>query len=306
MSANLVSDRPASISLLRILAMVAFGYIVMGNVIALLVVSLLYQGNLVEALSNPVAHPDIRNIMLLAQGLASLVGLVFIPWFYLKTFENRSPARLIGKIPTAGWFGILTATVVVLAIALSPIAEWNAGMEFPPWTGGLGDFLTQMERQAEIMVKAFTSDLTPATFILVFVVIAIIPALGEELVFRGLIQTELQRAIGNPHVGIWLAAAFFSAFHFQFFGFFPRLLIGVVLGYFYFWSGNLWIPIVLHFLNNGLQVIALYLRQLEVINFDVESTESAPLYFVLPAILMLAALLYHSRKNLTSFNQISA
>lgn len=299
MSVNLVSDRPATVSILRILAMIIISYLIIGNVVALLVVSLFYEGNFMEAMADPVKHPDIRNIMALAQGLASLTGLVLIPAYYLKSFENRSSRRFFTNFPSWRWIFVLALIVVALALAISPVSEWNAAVDLPAWTGGFGEFLREFENQAAVVVKAFVSDLTPASFLLVFVVIAVIPAWGEELVFRGLIQTEFQRAFRNPHVGIWLAAAFFSAFHLQFFGFFPRLFMGVVLGYVYYWSGNLWMPVTMHFLNNGLQVTAIYLMQLNVHSFDVESTESAPLFVVAASLLMLAGLLYFCKTNFT-------
>lgn len=297
MSANLVSDRPASISILRILGMVILGYIIMGNVVALLVISLLYEGNMMEAMTDPVGHPDIRNTLVIAQGLASLVGLVLIPAFYLKNFEGRSSRRLFTNFPSGLAWLLLFGVVVTMAIAISPVADWNSSIEIP---GSFGQFLREFEDQAAVLVKAFVANLTPATFLLVFVVIAVIPAWGEELVFRGLIQNEFVRAFRNPHIGIWLTAAFFSAFHLQFFGFFPRLLIGVVLGYIYYWSGNLWVPVTLHFLNNGLQITAIYLMQLKVHDFDVESTESAPLYLVAISLPALAFLLYYFKKHFTS------
>ncbi len=297
MVSNLVSDRPPLKSLLRILAMVILGYVIMGNVVALLVISTFYSGDFMKAMSDPVGHPDIRNIMVIAQGLASLVGLVLVPSFYLKSFENRSAGNFLGNFPSARLFLILAALVVALAIGISPVTEWNAAMELP---GELGKFLRSFEDQAAVLVEAFTSDLTPFSFLLVFVVIAIIPAWGEELVFRGLLQNELVRLVRNPHIGIWLAAAFFSAFHMQFFGFFPRLLIGAMLGYIYYWSGNLWIPVTFHFLNNGLQVTAIYFAQLKLHSYDMESTESAPLSAVAISILMMAALLYYCKKYLVT------
>lgn len=297
MNVNLISDRPASASLLRILVVLVFGYVVMGNVVALTVMSLMYEGNLAEAVSNPLAHPEIRNILLFAQGLASLVGLVLIPWYYLSTFERRSIGTLFTEVPAWRLVGILPLIVITFGISISPLIEWNAQLTFPEWTGALGDYLTMMEKQAEILVKAFTANLTPSTFLLVFVVVAILPAVGEEFVFRGLIQTELQRAFKNPHVAIWFAAAVFSAFHLQFFGFLPRLMIGALLGYIYYWSGNLWFPVLAHFFNNGLQVIALYLYQLGVHDVDVESTKGAPLVLVGPAIVGSIALLFWFRKT---------
>jgi len=87
-------------------------------------------------------------------------------------------------------------------------------------------------------------------------VIAAIPAVSEELFFRGIVQTKLVAYFKNPHWAIWLGAVFFSAFHFQFEGFFPRIVLGAVLGYLYYWSINLWIPIILHFFNNAMLVSA--------------------------------------------------
>lgn len=297
MRANLISDRSASVSLLRLLAMLLIGYVVMGNVLALLIVGFLYEGNLIEAISNPLDHPEIRNILLIAQGLAGLAGLILFPWYYLKTFEHRSPVVLFGKIPSVIWIAALTVLVIAFAIAISPVSQWNAEAQFPSWTGAFGEYLTSMEKQAEILVKLFTSNLTPATFALTFVVVSILPGIGEELVFRGMIQTELQRAVGNPHVGIWLAAAFFSAFHMQFFGFFPRMLIGALLGYLYFWSGNLWVPVLAHMLNNGLQLLGLYLYQLGVHSLDVESTESAPVVAVAISVALTVGILYYCKNN---------
>lgn len=299
MTPNLVSDRPASISLLRIFAMLIIGFLFIGNVIALLTVSLLYEGNLSEALTDPVGHPEIQTILVVAQGLAAFVGLVLIPWYYLKTFEHRSPLYFVGAFPSIVWFSLLVLVTVALVVGISPITEWNAEVQLPSWLGAFGDFMNEMERQAKQLTDAMTSGMTPASFALIFIVVAIIPAIGEELVFRGLIQTELQRAVGNPHLGIWLTAIFFSAFHMQFFGFFPRMFIGALLGYLYFWSGNLWYPIVGHFLNNGLQLIGIYLMQLNVLDFDVESTEQAPLPLVGISLLLLAGMLYYCRKNLT-------
>ena len=298
MNGTIISSRPASISLLRIFAMITMGYLVLGNVIATLVITLLYDGNLVEAVTFPADHPEIRNVILLAQGLASFVGLVLIPWYYLRVFEKKPLKIFFDKVPSGMWFAILSLTVIAFAVAISPVAQWNVNAELPAWTGGLGGYLKDMEKQAEVLVKLLTSNMSPAYFSCVFIVVAIIPGIGEELVFRGFVQTELVRAFKNPHIGIWLAAAFFSAFHMQFFGFFPRLLIGAMLGYLYFWSGNLWIPVIGHFLNNGLQVIGLYLYQLNIHKVDMESTESAPLAIVAVSVVATAGLLYYCKNNL--------
>jgi len=84
---------------------------------------------------------------------------------------------------------------------------------------------------------------------------ALLPAFAEELSFRG----TLQQILGNKHLAIWLTAIVFSAIHMQFYGFIPRMLMGAMFGYIFVWTGSLWVPIVMHFTNNSLAVIAYYL-----------------------------------------------
>ena len=85
--------------------------------------------------------------------------------------------------------------------------------------------------------------------------VAMIPAIGEELLFRGVLQKQLIKGLGNAHVAIILTAVIFSAFHLQFLGFFSRALLGMLFGYLYYWSKNMWYPILTHFTNNGLALL---------------------------------------------------
>jgi uncharacterized protein len=128
------------------------------------------------------------------------------------------------------------------------------------------------------------------------IVIGVLPAIGEEIVFRGIIQNQLFRATHNKHVAIWIAAILFSAIHFQFFGFVPRMLLGALFGYLYYWSGNLWMSVIAHFANNGFSVLAMYFYQKGAIGFDVEDTESVPAHFVIFSALLTAGLLFYFYK----------
>jgi hypothetical protein len=98
-----------------------------------------------------------------------------------------------------------------------------------------------------------------------FFLVAVVPAIGEEMLFRGVLQPVFIRVFKNKHIGIWLTAFVFSFIHFQFFGFVPRLLIGVFLGYLFAFTGNLWYSIVAHMANNGIAVVGYYLLQHEFI-----------------------------------------
>jgi hypothetical protein len=144
-------------------------------------------------------------------------------------------------------------------------------------------------RDEEFLKTMLTMD-TMYALVLNFIMIAIIPPLMEELLFRGTMQPLIQKGLG-PHMAIILTGAFFSFVHMDFYGFFPRMLLGIMFGYLFYWSGSLWVPIFAHFLHNGLQVVALYLFQHQKIKTDIEQ-ESFPPMMVIGATILLFITLY--------------
>ena len=98
------------------------------------------------------------------------------------------------------------------------------------------------------------------------------------------------------HVAIWVSAFLFSAIHLQFFGFVPRLLLGVLFGYIYYWSGNLLYPVLAHFINNGFTLVMLYLYQIGITEMDIENTESVPVMVVLVSVILTFGLLAFFRR----------
>ena len=140
--------------------------------------------------------------------------------------------------------------------------------------------------------------LWPTLALVALVVVAVVPAVGEEVLFRGILQRNLTRWTGNVHAGIWLAAILFSAIHVQFLGFVPRMLLGALFGYLYVWAGNIWIPILAHFVNNGFTILMVYLYQRKVVPVDIESNESVPLAAALVSAGVTVGLLtYFKRLN---------
>lgn len=131
------------------------------------------------------------------------------------------------------------------------LADWNESWRLP---GFLGEWLVGKESEAGTLTSMLLEMPNAWTLVLNLFIIGVLPAVGEELLFRGIVQRSLTRHI-NPHMAIWLAAFFFSAVHFQILGFVPRLLMGVAMGYLFFWSGNLWYPIIAHLTNNSMAVL---------------------------------------------------
>jgi uncharacterized protein len=146
---------------------------------------------------------------------------------------------------------MLLVGIAALGLSLPIIQwlyEWNKTWPLPAW-------MKASEAATEKLIETLLITKNPAEVILNILVIAIVPAIGEEIIFRGGLQKQLGRLIQNPHIAIWLTAALFSAFHMQFEGFLPRMVLGVLLGYTYYWSRSLWLPIALHAINNGSQVL---------------------------------------------------
>lgn len=230
------------------------------------------------------------------QGFATLVGLIVVPIILIKYFRKSSAVyfqvRPVDTIPL-----LMTPLLVIMFMGINSLfIEWNANMHLPEFLKGLEEWARKKEDLAEEVTKLMTHFDSFGELILAVVVIAVIPAVGEELVFRGLIQNEMMRATKRSHLSIWIAAALFSAIHVQFFGFIPRLLLGALFGYLYYWSGSLSISMVAHFVNNGFQVVGLYLYQQGTSDFNMDEETSLPWTMIIFSTLITAALLVYFKK----------
>lgn len=135
---------------------------------------------------------------------------------------------------------------------------------------------TAATEQTEALLKGLLIMENPGEFLANLAVIALLPAIGEEIVFRGVVQQQLMRRIANPWVALTVSAAIFSFIHFQFDGFLPRLMLGFLLGWLYWKTQNFWIPVLAHFFNNGLQVVGQYLYGKEISAIDLEQDIQVP------------------------------
>jgi membrane protease YdiL (CAAX protease family) len=228
-------------------------------------VPLLTHQELLDDLSDPQIVPALRVLQIM-QGIGMLVmpGL-----FYLWISESSLEWKIVFNTPSRQSVLLSIVLFLVAFPFINYVADWNASLDLPTI---IGDWMEQKEASVGTLTELFLD--MPHVGFLAFnlVMIALLPAVGEELIFRGIIQKGLQKQIGNPHVAIWLAAILFSAFHFQFLGFVPRMLMGVAMGYLFFWSGNLWYPIIAHLTNNATAVVLAYGMQHGSIGENIDST----------------------------------
>ncbi|TPE42723.1 CPBP family intramembrane glutamic endopeptidase [Pontibacter mangrovi] len=281
--------------LLLLIVYMAGGYFVAMFVVGLLANWIFGVGliELANVAANPAAHPQGPGVMLLLQGVLQFFAFIVAPAILLRSLNYRLDEYLNWKVPSP-WLLVLLSGLLVVAImpANSVIISWNANMNFPDFMNGFEQWARAQEEQLAELTKLITQFGTVPELLVGLVVFALIPAVGEELVFRGIAQRQIFRWFGNIHVAIWVTGIIFAAIHVQFFGFLPRAILGALFGYLYFWSGRLIVPIVAHFVNNGFTVFMLYLQQTGSINADIESTEAMPWYSILLSVVISAAILY--------------
>lgn len=158
---------------------------------------------------------------------------------------------------------VIVSLSIVLVFAVLPLVHWSATINemlvLPDWLKNVELWMKQSEENATRITRAFLEVESVGGFILNLLMIAVLPALGEELLFRGVIQRLMHQWFRNVHLAIIVTAIIFSALHLQFYGFLPRTLLGIMFGYLFVITNSLWIPILAHFVNNGAAVVASFL-----------------------------------------------
>lgn len=296
-------ERSALASLLLLVGSVLLGMTtgaLLATGVAYLVGSLTGNGsmpNLTKLLTNPTAYPGAWTTIMVVQAVSHVCTFLLPALFFWSVFEKQRwqdfTVRPLGQV------GGLAA-VIVLVIAFMPlnglIIEWNQGLDLPDTLAPIERWMRAKEDELGELTKYLTKFSMPGQLLLALLVIAVLPAIGEEVLFRGVLQRRFGEWTRNAHVGIWLAAAVFSAIHLQFYGFLPRLLLGALFGYLYLWSGNIWVPILAHFVNNGFTVLMVYLRQRQMVSIDIEDTQAVPVSAALLSLLFCLGLLYYFRQ----------
>jgi len=288
--------------LLQILLLMglALAGLCLASLLALVLASSVYGLSLAqfgELSTAPERVPHSWAVSMLLQGL-SLVGLgagaAVLPLVLRASTQPAGRYFAPRPLRQVWWLGAVALLILVSAPMQSALVTWNAEAHFPAFLHDFEQWARDKEDQAAALTKFLTEFTSPARLLVALLVIAVTPAIAEELVFRGVIQRNLVRWFGSKHVGVWLTAALFSAVHLQFFGFVPRFLLGLILGYLYEWSGNILVPMAAHFTQNAFQLLLLYLAQGRHLpsSFDPDANQTLPWPVVLLSTVLSAALLY--------------
>lgn len=217
----------------------------------------------------------------------SQIGLFIIPALVFSFLISEDPMKELGisEVMNSKSFVFVLILTLLSIPFINLLAIWNSAWHLPDFLGFAEEWMRTMQLKNDILLEVMLQMNSHKDIAINLLMVVILPAVGEELIFRGVIQKQLYRWLQNPHVAIIITAIFFSAFHMQFLGFLSRFLLGMIFGYFYYYSKNLWTSIWAHFVNNGLalSLAIIYGNELE----QSASAESLGLKIILLSCLCL-------------------
>lgn len=269
----------------RLVLLVQFGFCVLGSLLGAMLFQLVAlaagwdMASITSGLTADASPAQLWQMRLLLT-LSHITTFVLAGAATVRMFYPSTPFAIANRQNWPEYLGVRRAPalqVAGLAILLMLVSlplvlfSYNINKLVP-----LPEALKLMEDQTAEALKGLLRMNNPLEFLANLTLLALLPALGEELVFRGVLQRQLMRRIANPWVAILLSAAIFSFVHFQFEGFLPRWLLGILLGWLYWRTGNFWVPVIAHFANNGLQVIGQYLYGQKLTTVDLEQDVDVP------------------------------
>lgn len=233
-----------------------------------------YSG-LMDYFDSPELY-DRVDILLYLQGITT-IGTFMIPASIGAFLISPYPSDYLGLQRFPKKAGLIILLLLFLTLGGTVISDTlyklSLSFPFPESWSDLKEFLDGTQSAMESQMASFLDMKTPLNFINVLLVMAILPALCEEVLFRGILQPLFIRGVKNTHWGILITSILFGILHQQFYSFLSIFALSVVLGYLKFWSKSLWVPITMHFFNNASIVVAIYFFNLSLEDVSTTSTD---------------------------------
>ncbi len=280
------------------LKLIFFFFIILGSFLVILSIGTLFAVPIFGInISDFGAFLDIKNpdnipFIKFMQAIQHM-GMYLMPPIVAAYIYSRTPRTYLkANFQSPILLFVITFVIVLAAIPLSSyFGSLNSQMSLPKSLSGLESKLKLMEEKAmEATLLFLNVSSVKGVFVNLFIV-AVLPAVGEELFFRGIIQKLIKDWTRNIHISIFITAIIFSAVHMQFFTFLPRFLLGMLFGYLLFWSKSIWIPIFAHFVNNAVSVLVFYFSE-NISSFEQTETELMQPSALVPAFILFCGTLY--------------
>ncbi len=219
------------------------------------------------------ASPARVRIAIVVQDLLMFV----LPPLIAAMIASRRPADLLllhrpGRIFP---YILVIAALITMIPAMNRIVALNEHMQLPQWLAGMEQWMERSEQAARQSTEMMLGGTSAGALVINILIVGVMAGFAEEIFFRGGLQQLLITRPMNPHAAIWLTAVIFSAFHMQFYGFVPRMLLGAYFGYLAWWSGTIWLPVAAHVLNNSTIVVSKWLLANGYISLNLDNVGAA-------------------------------
>ncbi len=250
--------------------------------------------------SDPAILPMLKYLQII-----NTLGIFIVPSIIFALLASKAPTRYLAMRLSPSMFSVIAGIAVIIAIL--PFIHWIAGINemmcLPEWLSGIEDWMKRSEDQAKELTELFLGTTSVSGLMVNLLMIAILPAIGEEFLFRGVLLRLFREWTKNPHVAVLITAFLFSALHMQFYGFLPRFILGIILGYLFVWTRSIWVPVLVHFVNNGIAVVAAWYYARGKIEQDFESIGAVEQPFIVISsfamvlIILLTIRFYEAKKK---------
>jgi len=294
----LFREAPLRIQLLLLAAILLIFWIISSIAGTIVLASAGYDISILQNIS-PGETDKYVGILQTLQIIQSVSLFIFPPLVYTYLISgNISDSLFLREKPHLAGILLATALLFFSVPFINYAGRLNSQIHLPEFMKGIEAWMQEKENFANEVSSAFMNR--PASKLPTnLLMIALIPALGEELLFRAVIQQLVKRLVQNTHAGIWITSVFFGVLHLQFFTLLPRIILGSLFGYLLEYSHSLWYPIIVHFLNNTMAILFFYLGNLSSRMQYLEKlgAEKSELPFVLLSIFLTLTTLWIFRKS---------
>lgn len=213
-------------------------------------------GTLSEDMMKLLLNPENANEVRLIQFITTLF-FFFLPAFFYAKICHKNAFKHLGfiKMPSPQQLIIVFAIMFFALFIVGSLAEIWQQIPFPEnWQLKFKAAEEMYNKQMQVMARMNNVW----DYIISISIVALLPAVFEEVIFRGALQNLLSRWLKAPIWAIVITAIIFSAIHGSYDGFVPRFVLGFVLGWLFYRTGNIWVSIAAHFINNGIGITMLY------------------------------------------------